>query len=100
MQVYHDKTWGSVCNSSSFTPQDGAVICHTLGFNGYNGMVACPSTLGGTMPVWRNGLSCGANAKHINDCQRTFGNHDCVGHESDVGVECEGMSIELMYKKI
>ena len=91
MQIYHGNTWGSVCNSSSFTAQDGAVVCRSLGFDSYTGLADCSSTLGGNIPVWRNRLSCGVNTKHIRDCQTMFDSHECVGHSSDIGVECEGM---------
>lgn len=36
-----------------------------------------------------DGLSCGSGVK-FSDCQGTFGVHQCVGHGSDVGIECEG----------
>lgn len=90
VQVFHDNTWGSVCNTS-FTPMDGAAVCHTLGFSGYMRLTTCSSTIGGSAPVWLDGFNCQQNDRTIDDCQgSSFGMHQCLGHGYDVGVECAG----------
>lgn len=77
---------------------DAAAVCHTLGFPGYVRLTTCPSGLGGFKPVWLDQLSCRATDQTVADCPAsTYGIHTCLGHGSDVGVECAGGCLTVTF---
>lgn len=95
VQFYHNNTWGSLCNVTNISPTDVNVICKTIGFmqggicsrnNTCASQVTTPSDF--TSPVWLSQLSC--SGEDLSSCSLMYGEHYCVGHESDVSVTCNG----------
>ncbi|KAJ8311383.1 LOW QUALITY PROTEIN: hypothetical protein KUTeg_010738 [Tegillarca granosa] len=89
VEVYHNGTWGTVCDDS-FDHIDAVVICGMLGYtdtsivryysSGYFGQ--------GSGQIWLDDLNCYGYEKDISQCgSGGWGNHNC-GHGEDVGVSC------------
>ncbi|XP_049329383.1 scavenger receptor cysteine-rich type 1 protein M130-like [Astyanax mexicanus] len=87
LQVYHNKTWGSVCGDL-WDIRDAQVICRQL---------ACGPALsanrraadgsgGGT--IWMNRVKCRGNEIHLWDCPHSLKNHTDCSHSA--GVTCGG----------
>ena len=89
VEVYHNGTWGTVCDND-WNLQDAAVVCRQLGY--INATVALGSARfdAGSGPVLFSGLTCIGNESTITECHHLLtGVHNC-SHSEDVGVVCEG----------
>ena len=92
VQIYHERTWGSICNFTQFSPNDARVVCKSLGFTlGPH----CPSGTCGTtlpssslIPVWSSSLNCDGSSVSLSDCGTVFGAHSCSYHTQDVNLVC------------
>ncbi|XP_049326396.1 scavenger receptor cysteine-rich type 1 protein M130 isoform X28 [Astyanax mexicanus] len=87
LQVYHNKTWGSVCGDL-WDIRDAQVICRQLGC----GLAlsanrrAVDGSGGGT--IWMNRVKCRGNEIHLWDCPHSLKNHTDCSHSA--GVTCGG----------
>ena len=94
VEVYHNGTWGTVCDDG-WDLQDATVVCRQLGY--FNATAALGSTSfgAGSGPIFHNNLSCSGNESHITMCPN-HGSADlnCT-HSEDAGVICEGESAAL-----
>ena len=94
VEIFHNKTWGTICDNPSWTLIDATVVCRQLGFPG---AIDAPRGAyfgqGGKLaPIWLGGVECEGSEVKIEQCpQGSVGQHDCArGHSEDAGVICEG----------
>ena len=92
MEVYHNGTWGTVCDDD-WDLQDAMVVCRQLGYINATAAVG-PARFGsGSGPILFSELSCVGNESTITECDhRSNGGHNC-SHSQDVGAVCEGESV-------
>jgi len=91
LEVYHNGTWGTVCDDG-FTDTAARVVCCSLGL-GYSGMEIGVSQYGiGTGKILLDDIDCDGTERHIGECShRGRGVHNCA-HNEDVAVSCVGES--------
>ncbi|XP_049320452.1 scavenger receptor cysteine-rich type 1 protein M130 isoform X5 [Astyanax mexicanus] len=87
LQVYHNKTWGSVCGDL-WDIRDAQVICRQLGCGPAlsANRRAADGSGGGT--IWMNRVKCRGNEIHLWDCPHSLKNHTGCSHSA--GVTCGG----------
>ena len=92
MEVYHNGTWGTVCDDD-WDLQDAMVVCRQLGYINATAAVG-PARFGsGSGPILFSELSCVGNESTITECDhRSTGGHNC-SHSQDVGAVCERESV-------
>ncbi|XP_049323451.1 antigen WC1.1-like isoform X8 [Astyanax mexicanus] len=83
MQVYHNKTWGSVCGDL-WDIRDAQVICRQLGCGPAlsANRRAVDGSGGGT--IWMNRVKCRGNEVHLWDCPHSLKNHTDCSHSAGV----------------
>ena len=89
VEVYHNGTWGTVCDDE-WNLQDATVVCRQLGY--FNASAALDSARfgAGSGPILFSELTCIGNESIITECHHLLtGVHNC-NHSEDVGVVCEG----------
>ena len=89
VEVYHNGTWGTVCDDD-WNLQDATVVCRQLGY--INATTALVSARFGASsgPILFSELACILNESIITECHHLLpGVHNC-NHSEDVGVVCEG----------
>ncbi|XP_071504917.1 CD5 antigen-like [Diadema antillarum] len=86
LQVFHDQTWGTVCNDS-WSYENALVVCHQ---RGYAGVVSPYQYFGpGYGPIHLGGVVCTGNEDSLTDCSHNeWDDTSCTSHEQDVGVQC------------
>ena len=86
LEVYHNRTWGTVCDDS-FNLEAARVVCFMLGY-GYVGHVIGNHYGAGTGIIWLDEVQCSGTETNIGDCRhRGWGRHNC-GHYEDVSISC------------
>ncbi|XP_049330408.1 deleted in malignant brain tumors 1 protein-like isoform X6 [Astyanax mexicanus] len=85
LQVYHNKTWGSVCGDL-WDIRDAQVVCRQLGCGPAlsANRRAADGSGGGT--IWMNRVKCRGNEIHLWDCPHSLKNHTDCSHSA--GVTC------------
>ncbi|XP_049333196.1 scavenger receptor cysteine-rich type 1 protein M130-like isoform X18 [Astyanax mexicanus] len=85
LQVYHNKTWGSVC-ADLWDIRDAQVVCRQLGCGPAlsANRRAADGSGGGT--IWMNRVKCRGNEIHLWDCPHSLKNHTDGSHSA--GVTC------------
>lgn len=94
LEVYHDGSWGTVCDDR-FTKPDADVVCRELGFSGGSESVITTGfsrTNGGFTPgtgkIWMDGVNCRGSEQKLSQCSfNGWGIHDCR-HFEDVAIIC------------
>ena len=87
VEVYYNKTWGTVCDDS-WQLLDGDVVCKQLGFQRSDRVVYNAYFGRGTGQIWIDQLNCQGTEASINECRHNgWGIHDCE-HKEDAGVFC------------
>jgi len=86
LEVYHNGTWGSVCDDY-FNWEAAKVVCFMLG-NGYTGRTIGNSYGAGYGTIWLDDVRCRGTETNIADCpHRWWGSHNCR-HSEDVSISC------------
>ena len=86
LQVYHNRTWGTVCDDS-FNLEAARVVCFMLG-HGYVGHVIGNHYGAGRGIIWLDEVQCSGTETNIGDCRHYgWGRHDC-SHIEDVSISC------------
>ena len=84
VEVYHNGTWGTVCDDD-WNLQDATVVCHQLGYFNATAELGSARFGAGSGPILFSELTCIGNECH----HFLTGVHNC-SHSEDVGVVCEG----------
>ncbi|XP_072166900.1 scavenger receptor cysteine-rich domain-containing group B protein-like [Diadema setosum] len=86
LQVFHDQTWGTVCNDS-WSYENALVVCRQ---RGYAGVVSPYQYFGpGYGPIHLGGVVCRGNEDSLTDCSHNeWDDTNCTSHEQDIGVQC------------
>uniref|UniRef100_W5NBL1 SRCR domain-containing protein n=1 Tax=Lepisosteus oculatus TaxID=7918 RepID=W5NBL1_LEPOC len=89
VEVYHNGSWGTVCDDS-WDLQDAQVVCRQLGCGDTVGTVANTSFGPGNGTIWLDEVNCRGSELHLWDCWHLpLGQSDCR-HKEDAGVTCTG----------
>ncbi|KAK3544617.1 hypothetical protein QTP86_018215, partial [Hemibagrus guttatus] len=86
LEVYHNSTWGSVCDDQ-WTIRNAQVVCRQLGCG--SALSADRKVLSGSGEgtIWLNRVKCRGDEIHLWDCHHSLKKHtDC----SHAGVTCAG----------
>ena len=87
VEVYHNNTWGTVCDDG-WDINDATVVCQQLG---HFLAVSAPggATFGeGTGPIWYDDVGCTGSETTLIQCPHNGrGVHNCF-HNEDAGVVC------------
>ncbi|XP_072013340.1 scavenger receptor cysteine-rich domain-containing protein DMBT1-like [Amphiura filiformis] len=89
LEVYHDASWGTVCDDH-FDLVDAGVACRQLGFGNATSLHSFGS---GTGFVWLDDLQCTGTESSLHLCPHVgWGSGNC-GHGEDVGIICTGRDV-------
>ena len=90
VEVYHDGTWGTVCDDN-WGISDANVVCRQLG---YSKATSAPGEAAfgiGSGPIHYDNMACSGCEARLADCLHLgIGSHNCR-HQEDAGVVCEGV---------
>ncbi|XP_036419203.1 LOW QUALITY PROTEIN: scavenger receptor cysteine-rich type 1 protein M130-like, partial [Colossoma macropomum] len=90
LEVYHNKTWGSVCDDL-WNIRDAQVVCRQLGCGPALSADGSAVFGAGEGPIWLNRVKCRGNEIHLWDCPHSLKNHTDCSHRQDAGVTCAGL---------
>lgn len=89
MEVWHEGSWGTVCDDS-WDINDAQVVCQQLGCGSALKSLKEAKFGQGTGPIWLNEVKCKGNESSLFDCPaKSWGHSDC-GHKEDAAVICSG----------
>ena len=87
VEVYHNGTWGTVCDDGWDLP-DATVVCHQLGYGTAVGALGSAAYGRGRGPIWYDNVNCNGREANLAQCAHNgLGVHNC-GHRKDAGVIC------------
>ena len=86
MEIYHNGTWGTICDDA-WDDVDAQVVCSTLALEG--GTALEDNEYGsGEGVIWLDEVECTGSELLIEDCpSNPWGENDCW-HFEDAGVQC------------
>ena len=86
LEVYHNGTWGTVCDDQ-FNNTAAKVVCNTLTGKLVGHFIG--NRYGaGSEPIWLDNVQCSGTENNISECQHNgWGSHNCT-HSQDVSVSC------------
>jgi len=86
LEVYHNGTWGTVCDDH-FNDAAATVVCYKL-TGRHVGHFIGNFYGAGSGPIWLDNFECNETEHYISDCQHNdWGSHNCT-HSQDVSVFC------------
>eukprot|EP00521_Asterionellopsis_glacialis_P013350 CAMPEP_0195305918 /NCGR_PEP_ID=MMETSP0707-20130614/36937_1 /TAXON_ID=33640 /ORGANISM="Asterionellopsis glacialis, Strain CCMP134" /LENGTH=531 /DNA_ID=CAMNT_0040370127 /DNA_START=69 /DNA_END=1661 /DNA_ORIENTATION=- len=92
LQIYHDGTWGTVCDDD-FSNAAANVVCRQLGYQGGYGSSDKPYG-GGVDPIWLDNVECSGNEASLPACPNSGWGEENCGHSEDVGIFCQSTTFE------
>ncbi|XP_067831473.1 scavenger receptor cysteine-rich type 1 protein M130-like isoform X3 [Heptranchias perlo] len=99
VEVYHDGSWGSVCDDF-WDKADADVVCMQLGC-GPSVLAVNSSAFGmGSGRIWLDNVACKGTEASLWDCEpQRWGNSDC-SHKEDAGVVCSKANLKLLEENL
>ncbi|XP_060564027.1 deleted in malignant brain tumors 1 protein-like [Ruditapes philippinarum] len=88
LEVWHDGTWGTVCDDG-FDTLSASVVCRMLHYPQSNPLVFGSALFGaGTLPIHLDDVKCTGTETILSQCRHHgWGKHNC-DHNDDVGIAC------------
>ena len=87
VEVYHNGTWGTVCDDD-WDLQDATAVCRQLGYGTAVGAPCCAAFGRGSGRIWYDDVHCRGHEASLAQCVHNgLGVHNC-GHSEDAGVIC------------
>ncbi|XP_053097829.1 scavenger receptor cysteine-rich type 1 protein M130-like [Pangasianodon hypophthalmus] len=94
LEVYHNATWGSVCDDQ-WNIRNAQVVCRQLGCGSALSADRNVSFGAGEGTIWLNRVKCRGDEIHLWDCHHSLKKHtDC----SHAGVTCADLSVSAAIK--
>jgi len=91
LEVYHNGTWGTVCDDG-FTDAAAGVVCCSLGLGNTGQEVNVNNYGTGKGKILLDDVHCNGTERQIGQCShRGWSIHNCV-HKEDVAISCVGES--------
>uniref|UniRef100_F7EXQ9 SRCR domain-containing protein n=1 Tax=Ornithorhynchus anatinus TaxID=9258 RepID=F7EXQ9_ORNAN len=89
VEVWHNGTWGTVCDDS-WDLRNAEVVCRQLGCGSAVAALGGAAYGPGTGPIWLDEVACRGREASLLDCPAgPRGQSDC-GHKEDAAVNCSG----------
>ena len=90
MEVYHNGTWGTVCDNG-WDLKDAQVVCKELDLGNATAARYNAFYRRGSGQIWLQDLRCLGNESTVEDCSHGgWGNTFICDHYEDAGVKCNG----------
>ncbi|XP_067321128.1 scavenger receptor cysteine-rich type 1 protein M130-like [Anolis sagrei] len=87
VEVFHNDTWGTICDSG-WDLQDAQVVCRQLGCGNASKALGGAHYGQGSGPIWLESINCTGDEEFLKECQKgSWGEHSC-SHSQDASVEC------------
>ncbi|KAM4736755.1 scavenger receptor cysteine-rich domain-containing protein DMBT1-like [Anableps anableps] len=94
VEVFYNKTWGTVCDDG-WDLSDAAVVCRQVGCGPPKSALMLAHFGQGSGQIWLDDVACVGTENSLPDCPHNgFGTHNC-GHGEDAGVICEDAQFRL-----
>ncbi|XP_039770210.1 antigen WC1.1-like [Ornithorhynchus anatinus] len=91
VEVWHNGTWGTVCDDS-WDLRNAEVVCRQLGCGSAVAALGGAAYGPGTGPIWLDEVACRGREASLLDCPAgPRGQSDC-GHKEDAAVNCSGIT--------
>ena len=93
VEVYHNSTWGTVCDDL-WSLADADVVCRQLGFSSGADAAHKLAYFGeGSGPIWLDNLKCDGSEPDLFNCTHPGVGIENCDHSDDAGVECVGKQV-------